>query len=254
MNAAPLIVLALLLVAPFAGGQVEIPANDGWVTDLGDFLTDAEEAALEELMASYEAGSGHEVALLTLQDLGGRPIEEVGLAVARSWKIGKLDASEAALLVVSRAERKSRLEVGRHLEDRLTDAMSRRILDDVLRPYFQAGQFGEGLRVGIEAIHAAAGGDYGPIEQARDAQRSRQGGSVLAGLLFFGFLLFMAFAGRNSRASGMGGLWPLIFLLNSGSSRGRGGGFGGGFGGGGGSFGGFGGGGSFGGGGASGGW
>lgn len=250
--------LLLTAAAPLAA-QVQVPPHDGWVTDLGDFLTDREEAALEQLMESYARGSGHEVALLTLQDLGGRSIEEVGLAVGREWKIGKLEQGGAALLLVSRAERKSRIEVGRYLEGNLTDAISRRILDNVLRPAFQAGKFGEGLTASVVAIHAAAGGDYAPIEQAQQRHRRRGGGSALSGLLTLAFVMFILFAGRNSRGGGMGGMWPLLFLMG-GSHRHhgghRGGGFGGGGfgGGGGGGFGGFGGGGSFGGGGASGGW
>ncbi|GJM22883.1 MAG: hypothetical protein DHS20C15_27980 [Planctomycetota bacterium] len=259
----PFVLAAILLcvsepLLPAAAAQVQVPQNDGLVTDLGDFLSSGEEAQLEALMQSYMSGSGHEIALLTLQDLGGRSIEEVGVAVARDWGLGKADAGEAALLIVSRAERKTRIEVGRYLEGKLTDAVSRRILDDVLSPHFKAGRFAEGLTASIVAINAAAGGDYSAIDQGARSAKRRGGRSILSSLLTLAFFMFIMFSSRNSRRGGMGGMWPLLFLMGGNNRHHHGGGFGGGsgggFGGGGGGFGGFGGGGSFGGGGASGGW
>ena len=47
-------------------------------------------------MESYRAGSGHEIALLTVPDLGGEPIERFALAVGRAWGIGDAKATTTA--------------------------------------------------------------------------------------------------------------------------------------------------------------
>ena len=218
------------------------------------------ERQLEQLMASYESGSDHEVALLTIPSLEGDSLEGFSLRVARSWKIGKKGLENGALLLVAKDDRKMRIEVGRGLEGTLTDAVASRILRHVLEPAFKRGDFEDGLRDGVVAIHAALGGDYGPIEQAR--RRSRGGGIGGAVFMVMIMLFFLFGAGRRGgRGGGGGGMgWlPWLLLMNSGGSRhswGHGGSSGGGFGGfgGGGGFGGFGGGGGFSGGGASGGW
>jgi uncharacterized protein len=240
--AAPALFAALLLTAP-AGAQDAIPKNDGWVTDLAGFLTPSEEQALETLMESYKTGSTNEIALLTVPSLEGRSIERFALEVARAWKMGTREKNNAALLVVSREDQKIRIEVGRGLEGNLTDSISGRIIRDVIVPEMQAGRYYEGLRRGIEAMHAAAGGDYGKIPV-----RSRGGsrGTGIVGLLPFLFFFFLL-ASRRRR----GGILPWLLMgsmMRSGRSSS------GGFGGGGGGFGGFGGGGGFSGGGASGGW
>ena len=80
--------LVALSLAVTVHAQGEIPANDGWVTDLGGFLTPQQETALETLMESYKRGSGHEIALLTVPDLGGRSLEGYALEVSRQWRIG----------------------------------------------------------------------------------------------------------------------------------------------------------------------
>ncbi len=239
---------ALLCVAVQA--QSAIPRNDGWVTDLAGFLSPQQEQALEALMESYRQGSGQEIALLTVPDLGGRSLENFALEVSRGWELGEQGKNNGALLLVAKKERKIRIEVGRGLEGTITDSISGRIIRDVISPEFKRGRSYDGLRAGIEALHAAGGGDYSKIPQRR-GRRSR-GGFGLLPLLFIFFVLPRLF-GRRGRRRGMGGGLLGGLLLGSALSRGRyssgwhGGGGGGGFGG-------FGGGGGFSGGGASGGW
>jgi uncharacterized protein len=242
--------LAVLLLAPAAAAQEQVPRNDGWVTDLAGMLTPEQERSLETLMESYRAGSGHEIALLTIPDLGGRSLERYALEVARGWKIGGKDTNEGALLLVSKNDRKIRIEVGRGLEGRITDSISGRIIRNVIAPEFKRGRFYEGLRGGIEAMHAAAGGDYAKIPDDRKRRRA-SGVAGLLPLLFF--LIFLTLAARNSRRGGRGG-GILPWLILGSMTGGRGGGSSGWHSGGGGGFSGFGGGGGFSGGGASGGW
>ncbi len=258
-NLRALVVACLLAVTvPSVVGQ--IPANDGWVTDLGDMLSAGEERALEELMESYQEGSGHEIALLTVPALGNQTIEGLAREVARTWEIGRADVNDGAILVVSRDDRKMRIEVGRGLEGVIPDSIAGRIIRDVITPRFKAGDFGGGMRAGIEALHAAAGGDYAVLEKSARSPRQRtQSGSLVAFILLFVVLSALRGGGGGG---GRGGwlTWWLASSMWSSSHRRTGGGQwggsgGGGFGGGGGGgFGGFGGGGGFSGGGASGGW
>jgi uncharacterized protein len=239
-----------LLLAGVTRAADRIPANEGWVTDRAGFLEADEERALEALMDSYRAGSGNEIALLTVPDLGGWPIERYALEVGRDWGVGQLRLHNGALLVVARAERKIRIEVGRGLEGTVTDSICGRIIRDVISPELKRGRFYPGLRAGIEALHAAAGGDYGKIPAER-SRRSKAAGLIPV-LLFV--ILFSVLRGRRRGPRGRGGLTPWILGAILASRRSGGRGSGGWSSGGGGGFGGFGGGGGFSGGGASGGW
>ncbi len=247
MRLAPILVLALACAAA-SRAQQSLPKNDGWVTDLGDFLTAQEESSLESLMESYKQGSGHEIALLTVPDLGGMALERYALEVSRAWGLGEEGRNNGALLFLTRAERKIRIEVGRGLEGNLTDSISGRIIRDVITPQLKSGRMYEGLRDGVEALHAAAGGDYAKIPAPRGR---RSGGTSLMPLFFFIWLIFSML--RRGGRGGGGGLMSGLLLgsMMSGGSRGH---RSSGWHGGGGGFGGFGGGGGFSGGGASGGW
>lgn len=247
----PVLLASAVLAAPAIAADFP-PANDGWVTDLAGMLDTAQERDLEALMESYRAGSGHEIALLTVPDLGGRSLERYALEVARAWGIGTKETNAGALLLVARAERKIRIEVGRGLEGTITDSISGRIIRNVIAPAFKQGRFHDGLRAGIEAMHAAAGGDYARIP----GDRSRKGAKgALAGLLpLVFFLIFFFGAMRGARRRGRSGNLLTWLLIGSMLGRGGRGGSSGWGSGGGGGFGGFGGGGGFSGGGASGGW
>ncbi len=248
------LLVTALLAAP-TPAQEPIPANDGWVTDLAGFLSPQEEQALEQLMASYKAGSGNEIALLTVPDLGKRSLERFALETARAWGIGEEGKHNAALLFVAREERKVRIEVGRGLEGNLTDSISGRIIRNVITPRFKQARFYDGLREGVTAMHAAAGGDYSSIPRGRGKRGS---GSVSLFYLFFFAMviinLLRGFRGRGGRGGASGGLLPWLLIGGLGMGGGRGRHSSGWHGGGSGGFGGFGGGGGFSGGGASGGW
>lgn len=252
---APLLAALALLLA------VDVPKNDGWVTDLADLLKPAEEQALEALMESYKAGSTHEIALLTVPDLDGRPIEELALETGRAWGIGGREQNNGALVVIAVAERKVRIETGRGLEGPLPDAICGRIIRNVITPEFKAGRYPSGIRKGVEAIHSAIGGDYGPIDNTPAGKKSKSRGLGFIPIVAIVLLASMARRRRGMLRSSRGSdwFWP-AFWISTMSDHGRGsgsshfGGFGGGDSGGGGGFSGFGGGGGFSGGGSTGGW
>ena len=256
-----LALVAALSIAGSAAAQ-DVPKNDGWVTDLAGLLTPEQEQQLEARMESFRRGSGHDIALLTVKSLGNEPIERYALRVAREWKLGSVEKNDGALLVVAKADREMRIEVGRGLEGTLPDIICGRIIRDVLTPAFQRGDFAGGLREGVEALQRAAGGDYAPLPEPRASK-----GPPFQAFLFLAFMVLFVIGLIRRGIRGMRGgrgssIWPWIIAADAlgRSSKGRGSGFGGGFGGGGfggrggGGFGGFGGGGGFSGGGASGRW
>ena len=245
------------LALPGTRASQDVPANEGWVTDLAGLLGPAVEAELEQRMESYRAGSGHEIALLTLPDLGGEPIERLALAVGRSWGIGgdSGNADGGALIVVAVAERQVRIEVGRGLEGALPDSIAGRIIRDEMAPHFKDGDYPSGLIAGVEAVHAAIGGAYAALEDPASSPAPAIA-SFVALLIFLSLIGALRRGARGAFAGGLGrGVWVSPWLLGGGggSGGGRASGLGLG-GGGGGGFRGFSGGGNFGGGGATGGW
>ena len=230
--------------------QLELPTLTGRVVDNAGLLDNPTKARLSSMLAAHEQATSEQVVVVTVPNLQGRSIEEFGVQLGRAWGIGQQGEDNGALLIVAPEERKVRIEVGYGLEGRLTDAQSSLIINGIIVPAFQQGDFSRGITEGTEAIIQVLGGNPLRSEAMRPVMpvgTQEPGGLGLVAFFLMLVAIFVIGGGRGGRGGGRRAL--LLGALLGGLGRGGGLG-GGGFGGGG--FGG--GGGGFGGGGASGGW
>jgi uncharacterized protein len=232
------------LFAQWAQAELKFPALSGQVVDTAGMIDSDSKERLSQMLRAHEELTTEQVVVVTLPDLQGSTIEDFGYQLGRFWGIGQKGKDNGALLIVAKDERKVRIEVGYGLEDRLTDAQSSVIINQIITPAFKQGDFVGGISKGTEAIVQVLGGD--PL--AEPVVGASGGDDVTdwkMSLLFL--ILFVAFIYINMRwGRALGGL--------GGGYIGSGGGGGFGSAGSGGAGGMRGGGGSFGGGGASGGW
>ena len=242
----------LIGAAGSAAAEFEVPRLQSAVTDRAGMLSSATRDRLESALRRLEASGGTQLAILTVPNLAGLTIEQASIQVVDQWKLGTKEADRGVLLFVARDERRIRIEVGQGLEGQLTDAYSKRIIDEAITPLFREGDVDAGLTVGVYQIARITNPELdlradleGSLRNPRSGRQRRQQESTPLEIFFTIVLILFVLSSR------MG--W-LPFLFASGLGRrgygGRHGGMGGGFGGGG--FGG--GGGGFSGGGASGGW
>jgi uncharacterized protein len=258
------LVLALCFLPAGAQDLKPVPPLQARVTDTIGMLTPEQRATLENVLKEQEERTGNQIAVLLLGSTAPESIEQFSIRVADAWKLGRKGVDDGVILLVARdntpALRRLRIETGRGVQGSLTDAQSRRILDEVIAPHFRQNDFYGGLSAGVSTIAALVSKENLPAPAPRAQQASEDDGigSWLPFLLFALFFIVPMFTRGGKRRSRLGGNdWGrnagIILGSGIGSSIGRGGFGGGGFGGGGG--GGFsGGGGGFDGGGASGNW
>lgn len=271
---------ALLLSLAAQAELVAIPPLAHRVTDLTSTLSADQKAALENKLQAFEQSKGSQIAILIIPTTQPEDIAQYSIRVVDQWKLGREKPDDGVLVLVAKDDRKMRIEVGYGLEGAIPDAIAKRIVSDVMKPSFKAGDFYGGLDAATTQLTKLIDGESLPLPPTN--QQTDSGGVEQ----YFVFLLFAAVVlggiltsifGRlfGSLATGgvigilvwllttllgaslIAGLAALLFTLMSGGRGGfpiGGGGFGGGgFGGrGGGGF--SGGGGGFGGGGASGDW
>jgi uncharacterized protein len=270
---------------------LDVPQLKGYINDYADMISPPARAQLENELKAFEQSDSTQVVILTIPSLEGEVIEEYGIKVAEAWKVGQKNKDNGVIFLVSKNDRKMRIEVGRGLEGKLTDLTAGRIVDLVVKPRFKRGDFDGGFVAGVSAIIDATRGEFKADEKSPGSKIN--GSSGILSMLIFGGMIMLVLGSISRPLGGVAGavmlpgiahfiipgiaasiiaavlgfgagiLLPSLFS-SGGRYRGGGGfwmggtGLGGGFGsGGGGGFGsgGFsGGGGSFGGGGASGGW
>jgi uncharacterized protein len=92
-------------------------------------------------------------------------IEQYSIRVAEAWKIGRKKIDDGALLVVAKNDRHLRIEVGYGLEGSLTDATTKRIIDEDITPKFKAGDFAGGITAGVNRMIRIIDGEQLPAPE-----------------------------------------------------------------------------------------
>ena len=230
----------------------DIPAKPNPPRLVNDFvmkLAPNELQSLEQKLRGYADSTSTQITVVIVKNTGESDPYDYAIKLAKDWGVGQKDKNNGLVLLWATDTRKLRIVTGRGMEATITDAVSKRIINTVLKPYFQAGQYYQGLDEATSEIMKRASGEFQADPQGDS------GGSIIPIIVVIGVIMLLMFiaskngGGRNGGrgfSSGGGWLGPMIF--SSGGSSGWGGSSGGNSGGG---FGGFGGG-DFGGGGAGG--
>ena len=209
-----------LLVAVLLGWAASVAALDvpylaGRVNDLAGALSPAARDRIEQKLQGLEQRTGAQVAVLVIPSLEGDSLEAYSVRVAQTWKLGRKGIDDGVLFLVAKNDRKMRIEVGYGLEPKLTDALSRQILDDRVRPRFRAGDFDGGVEAGVEAVGAVIAGERLPPPAARRGTRGAGADRLLFILFFMG--LFSLVVGLFSCVAvvtpGFQGWFLYLFLI-----------------------------------------
>jgi uncharacterized protein len=166
MNAARACILALVTCWTFAAAaDVAVPPLSGRVVDQTGTLSSGDIASLTQTLQSLEARKGSQVAVLIVPTTEPETIEQYSIRVAEAWKIGRKKIDDGALLVVAKNDRHLRIEVGYGLEGSLTDATTKRIIDEDITPKFKAGDFAGGITAGVNRMIRVIDGEQLPAPE-----------------------------------------------------------------------------------------
>lgn len=228
------LVLGMLLCALALAVQAQeasFPALSGRVVDRAELLDSSTEARLAQMLAAHEQATSDQLVVVTVPDLQGRSIEEFGVELGRRWGIGRKGKDNGALLIVARDERRIRIEVGYGLEERLTDAQSSLIINNIIMPAFKQGDFARGINEGTAAMIWVLGGK--PLQGAQGLIADSQDADEPLPILLFFLLVIILTLVRRGHGRGALLAGALLGSMRHGGRRGGFGGRGGGFGGGG---------------------
>lgn len=224
--------------------------SDKAVQDYVGLLSPSETNALNQKLTAYADSTSTGIAIAITNSVED-DINYYAAQVLTSWGLGQKGKDNGVLMLMDIKQRKIAISTGYGVEHLLTDALSKRIIENNILPEFKKGNYYGGLDQGSTAIIQVLEGAYTNTNPKNDIDIS----SILPIIIFIIIILLLAnkkqggSGNRGHRSSGMD-FSDIIILSNMGRGgfgRSSGGGFGGG------GFGGFGGG-MGGGGGASGGW
>lgn len=251
--------LALLLAAVSVSADVAVPPLTGRVIDLTGTLSGGAVSSIEAKLADLETRKGSQIAVLIVPTTQPEEIEQYGIRVEDTWKLGRKGVDDGAYLIVAKNDRRVRIEVGYGLEGAMPDAIANRIITETITPHFKLGDYDGGVQAGVDQMIAVVNGEPLPEPDRRWEHHSNLGNllPLLLVVVFVASGVLRALFGRLFGSIATGGLaggiaWLLSHLLPIGlgagvmaflfamllgstrgwSSGGMGGGFGGGLGGG----------------------
>jgi uncharacterized protein len=244
---AALVLLLCLAGSVWAQTQNLPPKPATYVTDQAGILDASTVATLNDELEQFEKDTSDQILVVIYPSLPpDAEAAQFATYTYNAWGVGQKGKDNGAILFVFVNDHQMFIVTGRGLEGALPDATCKEIITQIISPAFKQGNYAAGIQSGVNAMLAAAKGEYkGTGTTVAERKGSSQGIPVWLVIIFIIIIVFI----RMRSSSAFGG--PIIY---TGGGWG-GGGFGGGFGGGGGGGGGFsGGGGSSAGGGAGGGW
>src|SRR3972149_3991925 len=141
--------------------DVNYPEPSGYINDYVGLLDSGSISQLQELVYKIERETGSEIAVAIVDSLQGVTVEEYAVELFERWGIGKEKEDNGLLILICTegepGNRPLRIEVGYGLEGVITDLEAGEIVNDVIVPDFQSGNFYTGL---YNAIMVVAGQIY----------------------------------------------------------------------------------------------
>jgi len=152
--------------------DVNFPDYTGYINDYVGLLDNNSESGLESLTSKIERETGSEIAVAIVDSLQGITVEEYAVRLFEKWGIGKEKEDNGILILICTegepGNRPLRIEVGYGLEGVITDLEAGEIINNIIIPNFQNGDFYTGLNNAILTIAEQIYEEEGlePIESA----------------------------------------------------------------------------------------
>jgi uncharacterized protein len=171
-----------------AGDFQTVPKLQKRVTDLTGSLAPADEAKIELRLKDFEAKKGAQIAVLLVDTTQPEPVFDYATRVFSEWKLGRKGIDDGVLFVVAKSDRKMQILTGPGISGVMTDAVSKRIIAEIVSPKFRSGDFAGGIDDGVAKMIGVIDGEALPPPPDKRVATKSTGGYEN----FFVFAIFAA--------------------------------------------------------------
>ena len=178
------------------------PQTDIYLNDGANMLSaDAKDQLLTASKDLHEQ-TGTQFVIVTVPSLNGQSIEEYSNDLFNNWGIGDKDRNNGVLLLISKDDKKFRIEVGSGLEGTLTDAYCNNELS-ILKDNFKKGDFDTGvLTVSKDICSSISSGEEVTSNSHKLTEMQKEILLVVVILLIIIIIILFMFSSGGSSSSG----------------------------------------------------
>jgi uncharacterized protein len=130
--------------------EVVLPAANDYILDNSNVLSEAAKNGLHQKLKEFDQTA--QIAVVTVPTTQPLNEEEYAIKLAEKWKVGHAGIDNGVIFLIVTGDRRLRIEVGRGLEDKITDADAGRILDSAVVPELKKNNWEAGIINGVDAI------------------------------------------------------------------------------------------------------
>jgi len=160
-----LIVLSALWLMPLVSHSATFPdkpSSEHYYVDKAYLLDEATGAKIDSTAAALLSEEQIPVYIVTIESLASQgtvtqTIEEYAAELFDHWGIGWEDRNYGILLLISRGDRKARIELGADWAGQY-DQQAQQIMDELIVPAFKRGDYAKGIAEGVRGLNAMARG------------------------------------------------------------------------------------------------
>ena len=164
-----LYVIALLCFSFQSYAQYEIPAKPSdqravYQYKNGVIMDEKPAWALNQKLVRYADSTSTQIVIASINSTNGEDILYLGAQWANKWGIGQEKKDNGIFILVAKGDRKISINTGYGVEEFLTDALSKRIINKTIRPAFKKGAYYKGLNKATDQIIAILDGNFDASE------------------------------------------------------------------------------------------
>lgn len=157
--------LALLgvLLCGLARAAEPLPASPTphYIRDDAKWLSPGAFQLLDRKLEAFERETSSQIVVAIFPQIpAGEELFDFSQRLYHAWRPGQQGKDNGAIFLVFAADRKMRIHTGYGLEGVLPDARCKQIIEDVVAPQLRQGNREAAINAGVDAMIAAAKGEY----------------------------------------------------------------------------------------------
>ena len=145
----------LIFLSAFCTAQnITLPAPSGYVNDFENLFTPPQKDSLKTLLENYEKQTTNEVVVVTIPAdmILNADINDYTLELLKAWGVGKKIKNNGMLVAICTSRKAIRIQNGYGIEKVLSDADTKKIIEENILPSFRLGKYFEGTYNGLLTI------------------------------------------------------------------------------------------------------